>query len=405
MRMETKIEAPNKPTEETARANKHHVVIIGAGMAGLTAAQELLKKDDIHVTILEANDYVGGRVKGDEDFVEGHVIDAGAELLHGKGTMLRDLVDNYRASSEKWKQIPPKEFLKEYFILSHADGGPSLKPTEDNKYGMYFMNNTLMMYNDARLFPLDEALGKLHNLPCDESTSLGQALDDLSPELKSLAVSSYGNTVGSCDLHKISLSLLLSFEDYWQNNEEEGDEVLSSQIGMFGVVKELYRELCQHVNFTMKLNCKVKRIDSPLGSRTEIISTTGDIFHADYAIVTAPPPLWKMIMELPPEKDSAVKSLGMNKAIKCAIKIKEQFWPENLQSIIMADCPIPEIWFHEFENCHMAVCFLTSEAAEDFEKLTLDEVSRITEVFAGQMSRIFSISKDQILKSHLETRL
>ena len=75
--------------------NSHdvHVLIVGAGMAGLSAAQELLKTTNtttssslssmIHVTIVEANDYIGGRIKPDKTLVEGHVIETGAELVHG----------------------------------------------------------------------------------------------------------------------------------------------------------------------------------------------------------------------------------------------------------------------------------------------------------------------------------
>ena len=41
-----------------------HVIVVGAGLSGLTAARELLNKsEDIQVTLLEANDYIGGRTK------------------------------------------------------------------------------------------------------------------------------------------------------------------------------------------------------------------------------------------------------------------------------------------------------------------------------------------------------
>ncbi|KAH9520131.1 hypothetical protein Btru_060074 [Bulinus truncatus] len=58
------------------------VVIVGAGVAGVTAAAWLLKHGVKDVVILEAQDYIGGRVKA--EVVDGKNLDLGAQFVHGK---------------------------------------------------------------------------------------------------------------------------------------------------------------------------------------------------------------------------------------------------------------------------------------------------------------------------------
>ncbi len=62
---------------------KKHICVIGAGMAGIKLAHDLLEKDDssLRVTILEANDYIGGRICSTQ--FEGHTVERGANWISG----------------------------------------------------------------------------------------------------------------------------------------------------------------------------------------------------------------------------------------------------------------------------------------------------------------------------------
>ena len=462
-----------------------HIVIIGAGMAGLTAAQTLLQTQKeyqqknqqvltklplIKVKIVEANNYIGGRIKGDDTFIPPssstistsstqqqqhqyqHVIQAGAEIIHGQNTMLTRLIEKYyNNTSAIHDNIPYDEFKQEYFILSHADGGPDAGPTkEKGMYGMYYVNGELMMYDDERLRPLEEILSTLHveddeddaddtegdfkkyKIQYDDTRSMNDILLQkhvqdqskiihLPPHLIKLAKASYGNTVGSNNLSEISIKLLMEFEEYWQENEEEGDALLTTKVGLSGIVNELYKELKRDYIeedkvLNVELNWKVVNIvdDCNEGeNNSQSISIIGEngIIHADYVIVTTPPPLWPTFMEkiLPQTKLDAIKHIGMNRAVKIAIKLKKRFWPEKLQSIIMADdeCPIPEIWFDDFDDLYyVAVGFITSEAADELERLTSGfDKDRIIEIFGLQMEKAFGTTVDEVKLNHIDSRV
>lgn len=56
-------------------------VVIGAGMAGLTAAQDLFGAGE-KVVVLEARDRIGGRVYTDRSFAN-YPVEFGAEFIHG----------------------------------------------------------------------------------------------------------------------------------------------------------------------------------------------------------------------------------------------------------------------------------------------------------------------------------
>ena len=58
------------------------VIVIGAGIAGLSAAYHL-KGAGIEATVLEARDRVGGRVWTNRDFAD-IPVEFGAELIHGR---------------------------------------------------------------------------------------------------------------------------------------------------------------------------------------------------------------------------------------------------------------------------------------------------------------------------------
>lgn len=78
-------------TEPTAvRSTRGRVLIVGAGLAGLTCARHL-HRQQIDVTLLEASNDVGGRVRS--DVVDGYILDRGFQVLFDQYPAVRRNLD------------------------------------------------------------------------------------------------------------------------------------------------------------------------------------------------------------------------------------------------------------------------------------------------------------------------
>src|SRR5260370_12068715 len=74
-----------------ARPQPDHIVVIGAGAAGLMAARELARAGK-RVTILEARDRCGGRIHPLPSADFGYLAEGGAEFVHGGAPLTHGLL-------------------------------------------------------------------------------------------------------------------------------------------------------------------------------------------------------------------------------------------------------------------------------------------------------------------------
>ncbi len=93
------------------KADTRSAVVVGGGIAGLTAARDLLQRG-FDVTVLEADDHFGGCVTSHE--VAGLTLDAGADSFSTRSKAVADLVSElglrqnivYPAPGGAWLQLP-----------------------------------------------------------------------------------------------------------------------------------------------------------------------------------------------------------------------------------------------------------------------------------------------------------
>eukprot|EP01126_Amoeba_proteus_P047608 TRINITY_DN5446_c0_g2_i3.p2 TRINITY_DN5446_c0_g2~~TRINITY_DN5446_c0_g2_i3.p2 ORF type:complete len:223 (+),score=55.49 TRINITY_DN5446_c0_g2_i3:79-669(+) len=142
------------------------VIVVGAGLAGLTCASTL-RACGVNVVVLEASQHLGGRVRTvrESDLMsskcpkthakwlridvpptahEGVLgthnfgFEVGAEFVHGETTILANLLLDRGVK------------LKELFTWAHGDGGVSSKPAPDGGIGMYWLGKEkrLLRFDD-----------------------------------------------------------------------------------------------------------------------------------------------------------------------------------------------------------------------------------------------------------------
>lgn len=87
----------------TFSSNIHQVIIIGAGISGLSAARHLRKNGVTNIIILEATSKPGGRIQT-QVFGKG-IIELGAQWIHGEQNEFCQLVkaSNHRNVKTSWE--------------------------------------------------------------------------------------------------------------------------------------------------------------------------------------------------------------------------------------------------------------------------------------------------------------
>ncbi|MES2931650.1 MAG: NAD(P)/FAD-dependent oxidoreductase [Patescibacteria group bacterium] len=162
--------------------DRYDVIVIGAGVAGLAAAQELTKAGE-SVVVLEAQDYIGGRIK---TLRERGVVEAGAEFVHGEYARTWETIRDAGITTSEWKvsdaSIPhrsygdegslrpiPPALVKEADALRacvYAYEGPEISLAD------YLLTQTVS--EEARVM-VDDALSRLEATDADKLSVLGMA--------------------------------------------------------------------------------------------------------------------------------------------------------------------------------------------------------------------------------------
>jgi len=291
---------------------QEHVIVVGAGMAGLSAARRLADAG-VAVTVVEARNRIGGRTWTDTSL--GIPSDLGAAWFHGtEGNPLVGLADEVGAKTVK------TDFEN---VVVLADGTP-LAPADV----------------DAALGDWPKIMDEIYDAAADAGPdeTVADALAprvDLDDPLVQWCVASTISAEYAADPDELALR--------WFGSEGQLD---GPDVILPGGYGQLVNRLAQ--GLTVKLGHAVTRIehdDSGVRVRTSQAVITGD-----RAIVTVPLGVLKADTiafdpPLPEPKRRAIERLGFGLLDKVVLRFDEPFWPtdRDMVGIVGRDQPVSDL--------------------------------------------------------------
>jgi monoamine oxidase len=283
-----------KKDDDLNHAGDKAVVVVGAGISGLAAAQ-LLKQKGFRVIVLESQDRIGGRLRTNRSL--GLAFDEGASWIHGiDGNPITTLAQ--QAGMGTFETVD--ESRKSYDVGGVLRSSVEYDAAEDELYtilnSLYQQGNPTLSFETVfqALYPL-------------------QANDRLWKFLLSTYV-----TFDTGDLDRLSSTLY-----------HEGEEFGGPEHIVTNGYDTLATFLSQGLN--IQVNQKVSDIDY---TQSTIKITHGiTITEADYVIVTVPLGVLKanhiaFTPELPAAKQNAIQKIGMNCVNKFLLVWDTSFWDE-----------------------------------------------------------------------------
>ncbi|WP_027542484.1 NAD(P)/FAD-dependent oxidoreductase [Bradyrhizobium sp. WSM2254] len=343
-----------------------HIVIVGAGAAGLMAGRELARAGK-RVTILEARERCGGRIHPLPAAEFGYPADGGAEFVHGEAPVTHALL---------------------------GEAGLSLQEIE----------GTLWRFDGAifsREDPDDPHEAELHAV-------LGDLKEDLTvadflrrhfagPEYDHLRYS-IERMVEGYDAADPERASTLALREEWMDGGLHRQARIN---GGYGALIDFLAAECRRHGVTIRLGCVVSAIEEE-GGAVVVRGAGGDVHRCDRAILTVPLPLLREIA-LPASvraKAAAADDIGFGNVVKILLRFARPWWRERGPDLadmtfLLSDQTIPVWWTRYPEQHPVLTGWFGGPRTAELQGL---DPQALIEAGLGSLTAIFGLSRDEVAR-------
>jgi monoamine oxidase len=289
----------------------HDVIVVGAGMAGLSVASEL-RALGLDVLVLEARDKIGGRVDTNYEFTS-HPIERGAEFVHGENVVTWEPIRRWGLHTLSALEEDDNFFIDvagQFLPITQAanlPGGDSLQ----------FMSTRPGVYDLAK------AWVKSRKPDTDLSSMLKANGVVLDPKFYPIVSHSFEG-LDAAGLQQLGVYGLVE-----TSYEGDGDADFRIAEGYSSLSDHLARQL------QIRLAEPVDKVTWNL-ARARVTTASGATLEARKIVITVPlaqlqqnairfePPL-------NPDKQNAINRLGAGHIVKIVLQFEDPFWPARME--------------------------------------------------------------------------
>ncbi|TYO67461.1 FAD-dependent oxidoreductase [Bradyrhizobium hipponense] len=343
-----------------------HIVIVGAGAAGLMAARELARAGR-RVTILEARDRCGGRIHPLPAALFGYAADGGAEFVHGEAPVTRGLM---------------------------REAGLSLQEIEGTQWSFDGTKLSREDRDDPHEAELQAALRELKDdITVADFLRRHFAGNDYARMRHSIA-----RMVEGYDAADPERASTLALREEWMDG---GHAPQGRIVGGYGALIDFLAAECRRHGVAIRPGCVVSAVKRA-GGAVSVRCTGGGVHACDRVILTVPLPLLREIAlpQAARDKAAAADQIGFGNVIKIMLRFKRNWWRDRRAELadmtfLLSDEMIPVWWTQRpFEQPVLTGWFGGPRTA----KLATLDSQALVDAGLDSLAAIFGLSREDIAR-------